>query len=75
MKRKLNKYEQLFDGMFPPSEIPYLKTLYKPEAYIYATKVGYHWYSGRWISVLHFGKDGTINNKKYGRYPAFQHLF
>lgn len=77
MKRKLTKYEQLFDEMFLPSQIPYLKSLSKTEVYDFAIKAGYHWHSksSRWVSVQHYGKDGTINNQNYGRYPEFWHLF
>lgn len=73
MKRKLTKYEQLLVDMFPPSQIPHLKSLTKTEACDFATKAGYHWHSksNRWVSVQHYGKDGTINNQNYGRYPEF----
>ena len=60
MKRKLNKYQQLFDGMFLPSEIPYLRTLTKLEAYIYANKAGYHWFKGRWVFLKYPYLTGTI---------------
>ena len=64
MKRKLNKYEQLFEGMFLPSEIPYLLTLTKSEAYIYANKSGYHWFKDRWVYLKYPYLSGTLQGYK-----------
>ena len=61
-KKKLSKYEQLFTGLFLPSQLPYLKTLSKTEAYTFAEKQRYYWHSPshRWVPITRLGSEGTL---------------
>ena len=51
-EKKISKYEQVFE-LFPASQVSWVKSLTKKEAYAAAEKAGYYWHSSssRWVGV------------------------